>query len=283
MRVLVTGSSGRVGSAIAARLAALGHAVTGLDRLVGPATALIGSIDDPAIVRRAMSGIDGVIHTAALHAPHVGVLPDAAFRATNIDGSRCLLEAALAAGVRRFVMTSSTSIYGQALVAAERAVWVTEALTPQPRDIYDETKLAAESLCREAAEAGLPCIVLRMSRCFPEPLREMAIYRLHRGVDLRDVAAAHALALAADRPGFEVFNISAASPFLIPDCPELLHNAARVIARRAPEVPPLFAARSWLLPTSIDRVYAIDHAVRTLGYRPQFGIKCLLDATSALL
>lgn len=281
MRVLVTGSSGRVGRAIADALVEHGHDVIGLDRIAGPATDLIGSIDDAAFVRGAMVGIEAIVHTAALHAPHVGLLPDSAFRATNVDGTRCLLDAALDVGARHFVMTSSTSIYGHALVPGDRAVWVSEALSPQPRDIYDDTKLAAETLCREAASAGLPCTVLRMSRCFPEPLREMAIFRLHRGVDLRDVAEAHRLALESRPTGFACFNISAASPFVEADCPALLRDAAAVITDRLPAVAQAFALRGWALPQTIDRIYAINHAVDALGYRPRFGIDALLAESAA--
>ena len=96
--------------------------------------------------------------------------------------------------------TSTTSLYGDAMLPADgAAAWVDESLAPQPRDVYDETKLAAEEACREAARAGLACTSLRMSRCFPEEPRLVAIYRLYRGVDAEDVAQAHELALAAER------------------------------------------------------------------------------------
>lgn len=275
--MLVTGSSGRVGSAVAAHLGKLGHKVTGFDLRPGPATTWLGSIDDPHGVARAMAGVDGLIHCAALHAPHVGVRPDQAFRAVNVDGTRCLLAAARATGVRRVVLTSSTSVYGHALVPIDRAAWVTEALVPRPRDIYDETKLAAEALCREADAAGLPCTVLRMARSFPEPLPELVIHRLHRGVDLRDVAAAHALALLSADAGFGPFNISAASPFIEADGAELLLDAASVIRRRVPDLAARFEARGWALPQRLDRVYVIEQAVARLGYRPRYGWQSLLD------
>ena len=81
-----------------------------------------------------------------------------------------------------------------------RAVWVDEQLEPQPRDIYDQTKLEAEQLVASAG-GSMTVTTLRMSRCFPEAAELMAWYRLYRGVDRRDVAEAHALALRsqADR------------------------------------------------------------------------------------
>ncbi len=157
---------------------------------------------------------------------------------------------------------------------AEEAVWVTEDLVPEPRDIYDETKIAAEDLCRSFSEKhGLPCISLRVSRFFPEPEYFMAIYRLYRGVDVRDAAEAHILAMEVDSKGYDVFNISARSPFSKNETHELLHDAPRVLLRHFPSLDKQFAQRSWKLPKSIDRVYVIRKAEKQLGYRPRFNFK----------
>lgn len=268
-RVLVTGSSGRVGSAIAARLSTH-YSVAGLDLLPGPHTSHLGSVEDAGLVRRAVEGAVAIVHTASLHAPDVGRQSDARFRSVNVEGTRTLLEAASRQRVRRFVYTSSTSIYGHALEAVNQAIWVTEELEPAPRDIYDETKLQAESLCREAATGSMSCVSLRISRCFPEPAHLMATYRLYRGVDLRDVGQAHELALDCAGPQFQAFNISAQSPFHREDCPDLLARAPSVLARRVPGVERIYEERSWPMPQSIDRVYVIDKATQALGYRPRW-------------
>jgi nucleoside-diphosphate-sugar epimerase len=275
-RVLLTGSSGRVGRAIAARLRA-DYDVVGLDLVPGPFTTLVGGIGDAGLVADAVRGSEAIVHTAALHAPHVGRESAARFHAVNVTGTRILLDAALHAGIRRVVYTSSTSVYGHALEPAGRAVWVTEQLEPGPRDVYDETKLAAEQLCREAAATGaLDCIALRIGRCFPEPTRLVAQYRLYRGVDLRDVAEAHHLALRSALTGYQVFVVSAQSPFEPPDCTELLHDARAVLRRRVPDAEDRFAALGWTLPGSIDRVYAIDTARQALGYCPRFNFAELI-------
>jgi UDP-glucose 4-epimerase len=268
-RVLVTGSSGRVGSAIAAWLSSH-YSIAGLDLLPGPHTSHIGSVEDAGLVRRAVEGAVAIVHTASLHAPDVGRQGDARFRSVNVEGTRTLLDAAARQQVRRFVYTSSTSIYGHGLEAVDQAVWVTEELEPAPRDIYDETKLQAEALCREAATGSMSCVSLRISRCFPEPASLMATYRLYRGVDLRDVGQAHELALDYAGPQFEIFNISAQSPFQREDCPDLLARAPSVLARRVPGVERIYEKRSWPMPESIDRVYVIDKAKQALGYRPRW-------------
>lgn len=279
-RILITGSSGQVGAAIAKRLL-LDYTVLGLDLFPGSHTTHIGNITDATLVDSLVSQVDAIIHTASLHAPHVKSRSRADFVATNVEGTQRLLDAAIKHGVSRFVYTSTTSLYGDAMVSAEQAVWVTEELPPAPRDIYDETKLAAEAYCREAARHGLPCLSLRISRCFREADELMATFRLYRGVDLRDVAAAHRLALSANMPRFEVFNISAQSPFKPEDTTELLQNAPAVIRRRCPELEWEFTKRGWRLPPSIDRVYIITKAEKILGFSPRYNYEEFLAGNSS--
>jgi nucleoside-diphosphate-sugar epimerase len=268
VKVLVTGSSGRIGGAIAARLS-LRHQVTGFDQRPGPLTTALGDVRDTARVAGLCAGMDAVLHTASLHVPDLAARSAQEFRDVNVLATRRLLDACGEAGVARFVYTSTTSLYGDALVPdAGGAVWVTEDLAPRPRDIYDETKLAAEAACAEAARGGMTCVSLRMSRCFAEEPRLLAIYRLYRGVDAEDVAQAHELALLAHATGFDVYNISAAQPFQPADCPRLLAGADALIVERFPWARAEFARRGWLLPQSIDRVYVVDKAIAGLGYRP---------------
>jgi nucleoside-diphosphate-sugar epimerase len=268
VRVLVTGSSGRIGGAIAARLN-LRHQVTGVDRRQGALTTEIADVRDTAVLSPLLAGVDAVVHTASLHVPDLAACSAEDFHEVNVAAARRLLAAAGEAGVGRFVYTSTTSLYGDAMLpAAGEAVWVTEDLAPQPRDVYDETKLAAEAALADAARGGMACTSLRMSRCFPEDPRLVSIYRLYRGVDAEDVAQAHELALAREGGGFEVFNVSAPSPFARADCRRLFEDAAGVLLERYPWAAQEFERRGWLLPRSIDRVYVVAKAISGLGYRP---------------
>ncbi len=277
MRVLVTGSSGRIGGAIAAGLAAR-HEVCGLDLAPGPATTQQGDVRDEALLRRLCAGVDAVIHTAALHAPDVGRRSDAEFRDINVSGTEALLDAAVAAGLRRFVLTSTTSLYGHALEpSGGRAAWITEAVDPQPRDIYDQTKLAAEHACAAATQRGLPGLSLRMSRCFDEHPRLVAVYRLYRGVAAEDVVQAHALALNAAVSGFEACNISAQSPFTEQECGALLADARGVLLSHHPWAAAAFSRRGWDLPQRIDRVYVVGKARQLLGYEPRHNFESLFS------
>jgi nucleoside-diphosphate-sugar epimerase len=246
------------------------HEVTGLDVAAGAQVDLVADIRSPP----PLAGFDGVVHVAALHAPHIGLASEADFRAVNVAATARLLDAALAAGVGRFVLTSTTSVYGHALEPSHgRAAWIDETTEPQPRDIYDETKLVAEALVRAS---GLPGAILRMSRCFAEPLRAMAVYRLHRGIDRRDVARAHALALAAAAAEPETFVISAPPPFLPEDREALLADAGAVLRRRAPDLAERFAGRGWS-PASIGRVYAPAKAAAALRFTARYGAASVLD------
>ncbi len=271
MRILVTGAAGLIGSGVAGRLSA-DHDVIGLDLV--PGAQLVADCLDVAEWGRTVGAIDAIVHVAALHAPHVGRRSDAEFRRTNVEATARLLDFALSAGVRHFVLTSTTSLYGRALEPTGKAVWIDEEVEPQPRDIYDETKLVAEQLVKSAG-GSMNCTSLRMSRCFPEPAELMATYRLHRGIDRRDVAEAHSLALAREGPP-ATYIISAATPFQREDAEELLSDAPAVIERRCPGLAERMAANGWQPPPAIDRVYDADLAERDLGFRPRFGIESCL-------
>src|SRR3954447_10394599 len=171
MRILVTGSSGHLGEALMRVLRAEGADVAGLDVLEGPYTDLVGSIADRSLVRRALEGADAVLHAATLHKPHVGSHRRQDFVDTNVSGTLALLEESVAAGVHRFVFTSTTSAFGRALTPGpgEPAAWITEDVRPVPRNVYRATQVAAEVLCELVhRDHGLPVLILRTSRFFPE-------------------------------------------------------------------------------------------------------------------
>ncbi|MCH9614751.1 MAG: ADP-L-glycero-D-manno-heptose-6-epimerase [Chlamydiia bacterium] len=277
--ILVTGSSGWLGSPIAQALGKI-YSVIGVDVLPGPFTTHVVDIRSKDIVEL-IKRANVVIHTAALHAKHVGINDDKTFWDINVQGTENLLAACLENQVEQFIFSSSTSIYGHALVSTQQAVWVTEDLTPEPRDVYDETKLAAENLCKKASSFGaLSCLCLRISRCFLEEERLMAIYRLYRGIDIQDVVLAHKLAITSGIKGFEALNISNQTPFLASDVEELFYRADHVIEKLYPLGAAVFRNRGWELPRSIDRVYVIEKAKRLLGFHPTYNFLKFLKSPS---
>jgi nucleoside-diphosphate-sugar epimerase len=297
MRILVTGSSGHLGEGLVRVLRADGHDVVGLDVAPSPSTTVVGSVTDREGVRRALQDVDGVLHTATLHKPHVESHSRQAFVDTNITGTLTLLEESVAAGVGRFVFTSTTSSFGRALtpVAGAPATWITEDVPPIPRNVYGATKVAAESLCELVhRDNGLPCLILRTSRFFPEPddnpdvrggysaenvrTNEM----LYRRVDLADVVDAHRLALQrAPQIGFGRYIVSATTPFVPADLAELRTDAAAVVRRYCPDAEAIYAQRNWRMFPSIDRVYVNAQARNELHWRPRYDFASVLQRLAA--
>jgi UDP-glucose 4-epimerase len=263
----------------------LGHDVIGVDIVRSPFTRVVGSIADRAVVDSCMRGIDVVLHAATLHKPHVATHSRQAFVDTNVTGTLNLLEAATAGRVGAFVYTSTTSAFGDALTPApgSPAAWITEDVVPIPKNIYGATKTAAEDLCQLFhRNHGLPCVVLRTSRFFPEEddVRERreayddtnlkVNELLYRRVDTEDVVSAHLCAMErAAALGFGKFIVSATTPFTRDDLAELGADAPAVLARRVPEYAPVYAARGWRMLPTLDRVYVNDRARRSLGWQPR--------------
>ncbi|RSV00313.1 NAD-dependent epimerase/dehydratase family protein [Sphingomonas koreensis] len=295
MHILLTGSSGWLGRYLAPMLRGAGHEVTGLDVAPGVDTDVGGSVADAALIERVFGeyGIEAVIHGGALHKPDIVRYSKQTFVDVNVTGTLNLLEAAVRAGHDRFVSTSTTSLMiSQAIrdEAGDAAVWLDEDSGPiEPRNIYGTTKYAAEQLCRLFhAEHGLNSIVLRTGRFFPEeddthshPPGEnlKANEFLHRRLTVEDAARAHVAALEkAPEMGFATYLVSAPTPFARGDAAELKHDAASVIARYFPDAPGLYAARGWVLPERIGRVYDSGRIVRELGFRFETGFPEILAA-----
>ena len=297
MRVLVTGSSGHLGEALMRVLGADGFDVTGLDILPSPHTTVVGSVADRDCVRRCVEGMDAVIHAATLHKPHVGTHGREEFVAANVTGTLNLLEEAVAAGAGAFVFTSTTSAFGRALTPAPGApaAWITEDVAPLPRNIYGATKTAAEDLCELVhRDHGLPCLILRTSRFFPEPDDRddvRAAYDdanlkvnelLYRRVDIEDVVSAHRLALErAGEIGFGRYIVSATTPFSRADLAELRADAPAVVRRLVPGYEELYAQRGWRMFASIERVYANERARAELGWEPRYDFAHVLERLRA--
>jgi UDP-glucose 4-epimerase len=297
MRILVTGSSGHLGDGLMRVLRADGADTVGLDLLPGAYTDIVGSIVDRALVHRSLAGIDAVLHTATLHKPHIGSHSRQAFVDTNVTGTLTLLEEAVAANVNRFIFTSTTSTFGRALTPApgEPAAWITEDVAPVPRNVYGVTKTSAEALCEFVHRYhGLPVLILRTSRFFPEAddrdevraaygdANLKANELLYRRVDLEDVVTAHRLALdRAPTLGFNRYIISATTPFSRDDLAELRTDAPAVVARHVPEYTELYGRLGWRMFPTIERVYDNARAREDLGWAPRYDFRHALTRIAA--
>ena len=297
MKVLVTGSAGHLGEALVRALQNTSHEVVGLDLIRSDFTNEVGSIADRDQVKRCMKGVDAVLHTATLHKPHVSTHSRQNFVDTNITGTLNLLEEAASVGVKSFIFTSTTSAFGAALTppAGAPAAWVTEDVTPIPKNIYGVTKTAAEDLC-ELFHRGrrLSLLILRTSRFFPEEDDDRETRQayedgnvkanefLYRRVDLEDVVSAHLLALEkAPAIGFGRYIISATTPFTRDDLFDLRANAPLVVKRSFPDYEDEYARRGWKMFPGVERVYVNELARKDLGWSPQYDFRRVLDCLKA--
>lgn len=291
--ILVTGSAGHLGEALMRRLRDQGRPGCGIDIKPSAFTDRIGTIRDAGFVRDTMAGVTAVIHAATLHKPHVATHAVQDFIDVNVTGCLNLLRAAVEAGVSAFIFTSTTSTFGAALTPAESepAAWVTEDVMPVPKNIYGTTKVMAETLAELFARRhGLPVVVLRTSRFFPEADDDPAMRAafdvanaqanelLHRRLDIADAVEAHFKAIErAGAIGFGRYIVSATTPFTPGDLGLLRRDTAAVVRRLYPEAEALYAAHDWRLPAGIDRVYVNERARTDLGWRPRYDFAHVLD------
>lgn len=180
MRVLVTGGAGFIGSNLADRLVADGHAVRILDDLstgfrqnLGQEIEFIEAhVADYASVREAVADADVVLHQAAHRAVLRSVDDPLATDKANVHGTLTVLEAARDAGVERVVVASSSSVYGGATLRPTR-----EDAPLLPRSPYAVTKLAGEHYCRVFSELfGLEVVALRYFNVYGPRQRPDAAY-----------------------------------------------------------------------------------------------------------
>jgi len=293
MKVLVTGSAGHLGEALMRVAPQEGWDAVGLDLKTSQYTNFVGSIVDRDFVHDCVAGVDVIFHTATLHKPHVGTHTRKEFIDINISGTLNLLEEAVVQRCQALIYTSTTSTFGAALrpPGGAPAVWVTESLQPQPKNIYGVTKCAAEDLCALFhRKAKLPCIVLKTSRFFPEAdddkskrdafddenlkVNEL----LFRRVDIADLVTAHIQAAKrAETIGFDKFILSATTPFRRADAGILAVDAPSVLEHYMPEYAQLYTKLGWSMFKEIDRVYDNTHAREVLGWSPKYSFERALE------
>jgi len=180
VRVLVTGGGGFIGSNLVEALLARGDEVLVLDNFAtgrrenlarapewaaaggGRYRLLEGDIRDEATVKRAIAGREVVLHQAAIPSVARSVEDPMTSHTVNVDGTLTLLLAARDAGVRRFVMASSSSLYGESETLPK-----VETMAPDPISPYGLDKLAGETYCRLFTRLyGLPTVSLRYFNVF---------------------------------------------------------------------------------------------------------------------
>jgi nucleoside-diphosphate-sugar epimerase len=166
--VLVTGGAGYVGSVLVPKLLAAGYGVTVLDLFLygedvfdsvkqHPKLRLLkGDLREAATIEAALTGCDAVIHLACISNDPSFELNPALGKSINLDAFRPLVRASKAAGVKRFIYASSSSVYG-----VKEGVAVTEDLPLEPLTDYSKFKAVCERILEEEREPGFVTLTLR--------------------------------------------------------------------------------------------------------------------------
>ena len=181
MRVAVTGATGFTGIHLVKRLAEAGKEVRGLARdpakaeeIKGQLTALeVGDITDRAALKRLMTGADAVIHLVS-NFRSASDTPEL-YRKTNVEGTEAVLEVAADCGIKRLVHCSTIGVHGHVKDTPAR-----EDSPYAPGDLYQETKLEAELLSREAEKAGrFEVVVVRPTSIYgPGDMRMLKMFKM---------------------------------------------------------------------------------------------------------
>jgi len=291
VRILVVGGAGYVGSTSVETFVDAGHDVTVYDDMstghgaavVRPARLVRGQIEDRARIEHILreDRIDAVLHCAAKSLVGESMANPGLYYRSNVGGGVALLDAMRAAGVTRLVYSSTAAVYGE-----PRRVPIAEADRTEPINPYGATKLAFEGAMRWfAASHDFQAISLRYfnvagaterngedhepeTHLMPLVLRVAAGESTHVQIfgqdyptpdgtcirdfiHVRDLAAAHMLALEATGEGdssFEVYNLGSAAGFSVREVVEAARKVtgraipARVVKRRTGDPPVLVAS-----------------------------------------
>jgi nucleoside-diphosphate-sugar epimerase len=318
MRVALTGASGYTGGRLLEVLRGRGDDVTALvrtpsvsDRLRRSGATLVeGDLASRKALDRLVEGADAVLHVAAVYrtAGH----PDSYYRDVNVGGTERLLEAAAAAGVRRFVHTSTVGVHGH--VEDPPA---DETAPVAPGDVYQATKAEAEALALEFhRRRGLPVAVVRPGAIYgPGETRLLKLFRaIARGryalvgngqsfyhpVYIDDLVQGFILALEGEDAVGESFLICGPEYVTQADLAALVakHTGGRVLPFRLPARPIQLAGdivEAICVPLGIEpplhrrrvdfwtksRAFSIEKARRVLGYDPQVHLEEGIARTAA--
>lgn len=298
--ILVTGAAGFIGSHVVERLLSEGHSVVGLDsfhpfyspaikranlaKLAGHERFRLveGDIRDRELVDELLaSGVRSIIHMAGLAGVRPSVEAPVPYMDVNVGGTAQLLDRAVKHRVRRFVLASSSSVYGN----SERTPFSEDDPAVDPVSPYGASKRSAELVARSYAK--LSDIGIAMMRLFtvygPRQRPEMAIHHFVRSIlrgeeipvygdgstardytYISDIVEGIVAALECESH-LETFNLGGAHPVALS---ELIEKVSRACGREA-KIRRLPAQAGDVLATSAN----ISHAGKVLGFVPRVSLE----------
>ena len=285
--ILVTGSSGYLGSAIVQVLQLHGVRVVGIDLIDSPTTDFVGCVSDTNFVTKSSADCKSVIHTAALHAPNLAFYSDEDYQKVNVKGTENVLSAAKDFQFKGVVFSSTTSLMNTNLSKqreneSRMGPNIINNATDNgiPRNIYGLTKKEAEKLCIDNKHVNIA--ILRCSRFFLEDQFDTAtntaksievsngnakaneiIYGTR--ASLEDVILSHLIAL--DKiSGREMCN-EVIGPLIISSISPLLSSPTDVSFVTNSK---LFKTLGWSFPERVSRIYDSTSSWKALNFTPKW-------------
>lgn len=279
MNVLITGGTGFIGSRLALRLLEQGARVTVLGQENNEAEAdnkrsieakgarvEVASVTDRDRIFELLEGVDLVYHLAA--AQHEANVPDQHFWDVNVAGTRNMLEASVAAGVKRFVHGSTIGVYGSAMEGK-----IDEQTPTRPDNIYGVTKLEGEKLVLSFQDK-LPVVVIRISETYgPGDRRLLKLFKgikknaffmigdgknLHHLIYIDDLIEGMCLAATVEGAAGNVFVLAGKEPITTDAM------VSTIAAELGAKIPPFRAPLSlFLLAATV-----LEATLRPLGIQP---------------
>jgi nucleoside-diphosphate-sugar epimerase len=273
--VFITGANGFIARALAERLRELGSTVTGLDLEADPSRGVVsGSTTEPELWADALTGVDAVIHTAAI-VSNAADLDDA--WTVNVLGTRRTLDAAAAAGVRRFLHLSSIMAYGFEYPDGVDETYPVRVCGHS----YPDTRVNSEAVVLAAHASGdMECTVVRPgdvigpgSVWVREPIRlakarQLVLPAGGRGtftpIDVEDLVDGVLLALASDEAAGQIYTLTGGYEI---ECREYFGRLASLAGGRVTCLPTAVA---------VPMTAAVGAATRRLGVHSELTAATML-------
>ena len=302
--ILVTGSSGYLGSAIVQTLKEHAIKTVGIDLVDAATTDFIGCVSDINVIRKAANqGCRSVIHTAALHAPNLDFYSDQDYEKVNVEGTRNILLVAKELQMKAVVFSSTTSLMitnevkqREKQANADVVILQNDVDYGTPRNIYGITKKAAEKLCIEDKLVNIA--ILRCSRFFVEDVYDTGADPSSRKIkktngntkanemlcgtraSLEDMVLSHLVAVDRLKNKTSLTGNVVIGPLIISSVSPLLNNSDCSIAVDSgvsiAAKSQLYKGFGWSLPDRISRIYDSTNSWKTLGFTPKWDFHRLI-------
>ena len=297
--ILVTGSSGYLGSAICQTLRIHDIRTVGIDLINSDTTDFMGCVTDIDLLRKTISDTKckSIIHTAALHAPNLDYYSKEEYEKVNVDGTRNILDLAKEYQMAGVVFSSTTSLMNTNDVKSHKSSSEDDYLILKdnidygtPRNIYGVTKKKAEQICADEKDVNIA--ILRCSRFFVEDMYDTSLHSTQRNVaisngnnkanelfcgtraSLEDTVIAHLVALEILSKELLVSEKRRFLGPLIISSPSPLLN--RSYTNKDANETRLYKSLQWSLPKQIDRVYDSSNAWQKLNISPLWNFERLV-------